>query len=79
MRKGAEHQVNIGKINIVNLLEYRQIKMAKERKYLCHGHARLAIARQSHNFHHWMGRNQPDEFRPGVARRPQYRDFVRHI
>ena len=78
MWQGAERQIDIGKIDFVDLYQIRQVQIAQVRKYIAVGHAGLAFPRQGNDFHIGVAGNQAHQFSAGIAAGTKDRDFMGH-
>ena len=78
MWQGAEAEVDLREVDLVDLLQRRQVKVAQEREHLGHRQPRLAVGGEGGDPHRGMGRDQADKLGPGVAGGPENGDLLGH-
>jgi len=79
MRQRAKAQIYAREINLLDLLQYRQVQMAQMRKHIGHALPGLGIGPHRRDAHIGMRGNQAHQLGPRIARSPQNRDIMRHV
>mgnify|MGYP006947650501 CR=1 FL=1 len=79
MRQRAKAQINLREINLFDLLQPWQIKVAQKRKYLGHRHAGFAIRRKRCDLHAGVAGDQTHQLCPSIARCAKNCDAMGHV
>ena len=79
VRQGAEAQVDLREIDLVDGAERREIHVPQEGEHLGHLQPGLAVGGQGRDFDVRMAGDQPDKLGSGIAGRTKDGDFMGHV